>query len=60
MLQAAERVERLSSNVKILRHSFQLFTLDVQRHMGDLSEQLELATRLRRTRCKPNDNADAA
>lgn len=54
------RVERLSSNFKMLRRSFQLFTQDVQHHMSDLSEQLELAARLRHTRSKPRPRSGGA
>lgn len=59
MQEAAERVERLGSNLKMLRTSFQLFTQDVQLHMNDISEQLELAARLRHSRNNNDGKARA-
>lgn len=50
MRAAAARVEQLSGTLRTLRHSFQLFTTDVQQHMQELSDQLELVARLRFTK----------
>lgn len=49
VLEAAQRIEQLSSTLRTLRTSFHLFTQDVQQHMNTMTEQLEEAIRLRYT-----------
>ncbi|KAF1318581.1 hypothetical protein FI667_g13840, partial [Globisporangium splendens] len=56
VVETARRIEQLSSTLKQLRTSFQLFTQDAQQHMNAMTEQLEEAVRLRLIQGQQNGN----